>query len=66
MRFMQWATNHRKGQSLAEYGMIVIFIMLAVVGGLALLGNGVQQPVSNVSGTLTNALNSAGGTQNSQ
>ncbi len=52
MRGTGFGGNSSRGQSLLEYGLIILFVVLAVVGALVLLG----PAISNIFAQVPSAL----------
>jgi len=44
--------NEEEGQDLTEYGLLVVFVALALIGGMKSLASGVSTMFSNASSSL--------------
>lgn len=50
-----------KGQSLAEYGLILALIAIVCISALQLLGNNISNSLQNIGNSLGGAMQPAGG-----
>lgn len=50
--FVQVAVKREEGQTMAEYGVVLAVITLAVIGAITLLSDNVRSAIENVAGIL--------------
>jgi Flp pilus assembly pilin Flp len=50
--FVQVAAKREEGQTMAEYGVVLAVITLAVIGAITLLADNVRGALENVTGIL--------------
>jgi Flp pilus assembly pilin Flp len=50
--FVQVAVKREEGQTMAEYGVVLAVITLAVIGAITLLADNVRGALENVAGIL--------------
>ena len=50
--FVQVAARREEGQTMAEYGVVLAVITLAVIGAITLLSDNVRAAIENVAGIL--------------
>lgn len=50
--FVQVAAKREEGQTMAEYGVVLAVITLAVIGAITLLADNVRGALENVAGIL--------------
>ena len=50
--FVQVAAKREEGQTMAEYGVVLAVITLAVIGAITLLSDNVRAAIENVAGIL--------------
>ena len=50
--FLQVAAKREEGQTMAEYGVVLAVITLAVIGAITLLADNVRGALENVAGIL--------------
>lgn len=53
--------NGRKGQSLAEYGLILALIAIVCISALQLLGGNISKSLQTIGNTLGGAMTPGGG-----
>ena len=51
--------DRKKGQSLAEYGLILALIAIVCISALQLLGNNISKSLNSIGTTLNNAMTPA-------
>lgn len=59
--FMIKEINGRKGQSLAEYGLILALIAIVCISALQLLGGNISKSLQTIGNTLGGAMAPGGG-----
>jgi Flp pilus assembly pilin Flp len=50
--FVQVAVKREEGQTMAEYGVVLAVITLAVIGAITLLSDNVRNALENVAGIM--------------
>jgi Flp pilus assembly pilin Flp len=50
--FVQVAAKREEGQTMAEYGVVLAVITLAVIGAITLLSDNVRNALENVAGIM--------------
>lgn len=52
LRLMTWARRDEEGQTLVEYGLIIVLVSVALVVALGLFRDDIAAVFSNIGGTL--------------